>query len=534
MDATDQAALGMWKEGPSFLHYGEDDWPKGAVMATSEDTAEVITCAVIDEADDVSLAFFRYSDWNRVVRSAAWWLRFMDVLKTKTSKTGPLTTEEIARAEQLLLRKAQERHFRRELDRVTQGAYVHLDSRVASLDPALNATNGLLCTGSRLQFGKPRAPLIILPDKDPVTKRIIAHAHVRNGHVGIEQVLSITRNRFWILKGRAAVKSVLHDCRMCRRRKTPPARQQMAPLLAEQLTPELPPFTYVGVDLFGPFQVKQRRSSVKRYGVLFTCITTRAIHLEVAHSLDTDSFLGAFSRFAARRGKPKKMFSDRGTNFVAAEKELKDAFHQLNRDPSPLVDLGIEWSFNPPHASHRGGLWERLIRSVRNILLMLVQQQPLTDETLLTFFAEAERIMNDRPLTHVSSDARDPQVLSPSMLLLLRGAPGVPLPKDPQPSPRRWFRHAQYLSSVFWRRWLKEYVPALIRRQKWLRPQRCFQPGDVVLISNIQTPRDIWPMGRVINTTRGRDGLVRSVQVRTTTKTLTRPITQLCLLEAAE
>jgi hypothetical protein len=115
----------------------------------------------------------------------------------------------------------------------------------------------------------------------------------------------------------------------------------MAPVLSEQPTPDLPPFTCVGVDLFGPFLVKQRRSQVKRYGVLFTCITTRAIHLEVAHSLDTDSFLGAFSWFLARRGTPEKMFSDRGTNFVAAERELKDSLRQLEDDSSPLKRLGI-------------------------------------------------------------------------------------------------------------------------------------------------------------------------------------------------
>ena len=535
---TDAASLHMWTEGPAFLKRSEEEWPKQQAPKRTENDAEALVCAEVaataenrTHGEDVSLEFFRYSTWDQVLRSAAWWMRFIDVLRKKTNARGALTAGEIARAELFLLRKAQERHFKREIERVKQGNYVRVDSRIASLDPALNLTNGLLCTGSRLQHGKKTSQLVILAHKDPLTTRVITDAHARNGHVGVEQTLSITRNRFWVLKGRAAVKGVLHDCKMCRRRKTPLAHQQMAPLIKEQVTPDLPPFTFVGVDLFGPFLVKQRRSSVKRYGVLFTCVTTRAIHLEIAHSLDTDSFLGAFSRFAARRGTPKKMFSDRGTNFVAAEKELKTAFLQLDRNPSPLVRLGIEWSFNPPHASHRGGLWERLIRSVRSIPMMLVQQQPLTDECLLTLFAEAERIINNRPLTHVSSDVRDPEPLTPAKLLLLRGAPGIPIPNEPQSYSRRWFKQAQYLASVFWRRWLKEYIPNLIKRQKWVRPQRCFQPGDVVMINDSHAPRDMWPLGRVIEATRGRDDLVRSVKVKTATKALVRPVTQLCLLE---
>jgi hypothetical protein len=239
----------------------------------------------------------------------------------------------------------------------------------------------------------------------------------------------------------------------------------------------------------------------------------------------------------ARRGQPRRLFSDRGTNFVGADNELKQALRSLDNNAiqRAMSHHRIEWEFNPPHASHRGGLWERLIRSTRNILRSLIKQQLLSDEALLTVFAEVERILNSRPLTPVSSDSRDPAALTPADLLLLQPNNQMPLGtfhKEDCLLKRVW-RQAQYLSDVFWRRWTREYVPLLIQTQKWQRPSRNMRVGDVVLVADQNLPRGQWPLGLVEKTRLGRDGLVRQVTVRTAASTLERPITQLCLLEAA-
>ena len=147
---------------------------------------------------------------------------------------------------------------------------------------------------------------LILPKKHHVVDLIVRHYHLKSGHSGVEHVLSLIRERFWILKARTAVKSVLRSCFDCRRRHAPLGEQQMADMPTDGVTPEKPPFTFVGVDCFGPFVVRRGRSLVKSYGVLFTCLSVRAIHLEVAHSLDTDSFINAMRRFIARRDNPKK------------------------------------------------------------------------------------------------------------------------------------------------------------------------------------------------------------------------------------
>ena len=158
---------------------------------------------------------------------------------------------------------------------------------------------------------------LILPKKHHVVDLIVRHYHLKSGHSGLEHVLSSIRERFWILKGRTAVKSVLRGCFNCRRRQVPLGEQQMADFPTDCVTPEKPPFIFVGVNCFGPFVVRRGRSLVKKYGVLFTCLSIRTIHLEVAHSLDTDSFINAMRRFIARRGQPEEVRSDNGGNFVA-------------------------------------------------------------------------------------------------------------------------------------------------------------------------------------------------------------------------
>ena len=148
----------------------------------------------------------------------------------------------------------------------------------------------------------------------------------------------------------------------------------MAPLPTPRVTPDKPPFSYTGVDYFGPLYVKQGRSTAKRYGCLFTCMTTRAVHIEISHSMDTDSFLGALQRFISRRGKPEMISSDNGTNFRGGERELRQAMEQWNETKinNVLLQQEIKWRFNPPGASHMGGVWERMIRTTRKILKVLL------------------------------------------------------------------------------------------------------------------------------------------------------------------
>ena len=317
----------------------------------------------------------------------------------------------------------------------------------------------------------------------------------------------------------------------CKKHHGQPMKQVMGDLPKERADISRPPFTYVGVDYFGPMNVKYRRGTVKRYGCIFTCLTTRAVHIEVAHALNADSFLMALHRFIARRGKPQKLFSDNGTNFVAADRELAEEIQTINslKLRGEMLLEAIEWSFNPPHAPHMGGAWERLIRSVKDILRHLVGDRLLTDEELTSFLCEAEKIMNDRPLTRMGSDSQDPTPLTPNHLLLLRENNCTPN-TEANDVRRRW-QVIQNIANRFYERFLSEYLPQLQIRSKWATAKENLKVNDLVLVMDEDAPRGQWPMGVVSEIEHSSDGFERAATVRCNNKEKRRPIHKLVLLE---
>ena len=460
----------------------------------------------------------------------------------------PITTEELNHAEVEILKHVQSRCFKEEhncLKEEDQQApssrqnMVKKSSNIFKLDPFLS--QGLIRVGGRLQ----RAPInndamhpVILPKKHHVVKLIIQYYHLISGHSGLEYTRSLTRQKYWIINGRSTVRSILNECFSCRKRQAPTAQQNMANLPEDRITPSKPPFTYTGVDCFGPFEVRRGRTKVKRYGVIFTCLALRAVHIEVASSLDTESFIHALLRFIARRGQPEEMRSDKGGNFVKGERELREAVNEWNQSQihDYLVQRGIKWTFNPPAGPHHGGVWERCIRTVRKVMKALMKEQVLDDEGLNTLMCEVEAIINGRPITKLSDDPRDAEPLTPNHLLLLRTGPKVPpgnFTKHDNYFNRRW-RQVQYLADLFWKRWVREYLPSLQQRQKWHKQQRNFAVDDVVLVLDDNKPRNSWPLGRIQEVyTNRRDGLVRSVKLKNSTSELVRPIDKIVLLEAA-
>ena len=524
--------LQKWIDGPEFLKGKEEVWPKEPGSLPEIDVDEIKHTMVCsgEESSVIDELLRRYSSWYKLMKAVAWILRFKLYCvgkwierDTEGCSRGPITVEELHRSEAVIIQYVQQKALKK--------------SDLKKLNPMTR--DGLMRVGGRLEH----APIefeakhpIILPSRHHVTMLIIRHHHEAVGHSGCDFVLNSVRQRFWVVKGRASVKREIGQCMICKKRSVPRGEQFMAPLPALRVTPDKPPFSFTGVDYFGPLFVKQGRSIVNRYGCLFTCMTTRAVHIEIAHSLDTDSFLGALQRFISRRGKPERLLSDNGTNFKGADRELRGEIEKWNKAKieDSLLQQEIQWSFNPPGASHMGGVWERMIRTTRRILKVLTNEQLMKDETLSTLMAEVERIINDRPLTPPSSDPTDVEPLTPSKLLLLKQnpclPPGVFDSKDQYV--RRWYKQAQYLANVFWRRWLKEYLPSLQQRQKWTSHQRNFKAGDLVLLVDDRVSRGKWPLGRVMKVIADGDGDVRSAEVKTATGYKYRPITKLCFLEA--
>ena len=278
------------------------------------------------------------------------------------------------------------------------------------------------------------------------------------------------------------------------------------------------------------------RSQAKRCGYVFSCFATRAFHVEKPHSLDSDSMINALRRFIARRGNPDHIFCDNGTNLTSCCKELKRSLKALSQSDlhSFCLSHEIKWNFAPPQSSHMGGVYERMIRTFRRVFTGILNPRTrLTDEILSTVFCEVESIINGRPITKTTTDVDDLSVLTPNHLLLLRGvvvnmSPGVFELGDV--FRKRW-RYVQSLANLFWKRWLSCYLPDLQRRVKWQDKHRNLRVGDLVLICAITAPRGSWPLGVVVEVYVGRDELVRSARVRTSTSQLVRPVTKLVLLE---
>ncbi|XP_043219625.1 uncharacterized protein LOC122380499 isoform X1 [Amphibalanus amphitrite] len=276
-----------------------------------------------------------------------------------------------------------------------------------------------------------------------------------------------------------------------------------------------------------------------RYILLITCLATRALHLELVSSMDTDGFLMAFRRFVARRGRPRVVWSDNGSNLVAGEKELKVCLDEWNQEKivDELSQRQIDWRFNPPNASHKGGVWERLVSSVKRALRVVLGNQCVSEEVLCTVLTEIEFVLNSRPLTYVSTDIGDPEPLTPNHFVL--GYPEAAFPPgifaESDVLGRGKWRQSQALADQLWRRWQKEYLPLLIQRKKWVRETRDLQVGDVVLMVDQESPRGYWPLARITEVTTSDDGRVRSVSLQTARGSVyRRPANKVCFLESCE
>lgn len=457
------------------------------------------------------------------------------------------TVEQLSQSTCIIIRAVQEEAYAEELACLKQGVKIPHNSVLKTLDPFIDKLN-CLRVGGRIREGVfevgEKNPLII-PGKHHVATLLIRYYHEQTSHQGrLFTEGAIRTAGYWITGVKRLVSSSINHCVTCRKLRGSPETQKMADLPADRLSME-PPFTNVGCDVFGPWDVVARRTRgglahSKRWAVIFTCMAVRAVHIEVIESLDTSSFINALRRFLAVRGPVKQIRSDRGTNFVGASAELKIP---SNIDSSSvkryLAEQGCSWLFNPPHAPHMGGSWERMIGIAKRILDSMFLQlgtSQLTHEVLTTLMAEVAAIINARPLASVSTDPDDPVILTPATLLTQK----VSVPSAPSDDPgtkdlfKRQWRQVQHLAQTFWSRWRKHYLSSLQPRRKWQSTQPNLEPGSIVLLKDQQLKRNEWPLGIVTQVFPSKDNSVRKAEIKVSrhdgTKLYQRPLSELILL----
>ena len=549
-----------WLTAPAFLL--TDEWPtsplgfkqaqtscvesdvsENNIDGLPEDVTGCSYAATVDKADSnpTERLVHYFSSIRKLKRSVVWLAKFCSWLKQKNERVDDITVSELDQAETNVVRYVQRSAYSHDYNNLKSGRPVSRQSKLFALEPQMD-NDDVMRVGGRLAHAELNANAknqILMPADHHVTMLFVRHVHyVTCMHSGKEHVLAVLRERFWIPRARRLIRRIIRSCITCKRLAARAITPKMADLPPERLAISQRPFTNVGIDCFGPILVNRGRGTVKRYGIIFTCMTIRAIHLEILPDLSADAFIDALRRFICRRGQPKRLVSDNGTNFVGAYRQLGNALKDTSGSRklrAYLQSSAIEWRFNPPAASHFGGVWERLIRSVRRAYNATMYHGFLSDYELQTVTCEIEAVVNSRPVTHVSDDKDDDEPLTPSHLLALgRTAAPPPVVGSEGDQYRRRWRYIQHLVDRFWKRWVREYLPTIQHRRKWLHDTPNTHVGDIVLVMDELTHRNQWPMGRVIKVNTGRDGVVRSCDVKTEKGRCTRPVTKLCLLEAGE
>lgn len=530
------AGMTRWSHGPSFLLQSSDKWPDAPAGQIPEGTEELrssVFCGLTTKETEQAIPDIQgFNTFQELLEATT------QALHGAACDTSP-TAEDYYNAEMALLRRAQLDSFPEEVTLLKAGKPISSTSRVLTLAPEYDQTSGLIRVGGRLRRCDNLNPdvrhPILISSSHPISKLLIQQCDNQLHHPGAERVFAELRRKYWLLRGREAVKKYQRNCVDCRKWRGTPQVPKMADLPPSSLRLFRPAFYSTGVDCFGPMIVKVGRRTEKRWGVLYKCLTTRAIHLDLLPNMDTESFLMSLRRFIARRGKPYEILSDQGTNFKGGSKELHEAFSTM--EPAikdQLAAQQIHFRFNPPNAPHFGGSWEREVRSVKNALRTTLGDQTVPEEVLQTVLIEVESILNSRPLGYVSSDLADPDPVTPNCLLM--GRPNSSLPKVVYPetellSRKRW-RHSQVLADHFWKHYIHYYLPTLQARQKWQTEKEDITVGTIVLIVDQQTPRALWQVGTVQSVIPGADGRVRTAVVKVKDRTYTRPVVRLIKLPA--
>ena len=567
----------FWWEGPNFIRREESNWPEIKALTRLEaieqnefdlkeikkvDNANVVLYCNKNKLDDNALLMYlrkETSEWVRLIRKTCWILKYL-AFKSPTfkkkcsllhdlpenfSKQKCISVAEHRAAELLWLRFAQQDSFEDEL----MNGEVKSTSFLQQFSPVIDE-KGLIRSITRLQLseilpGETKRP-IILPKKNSIVEDYVLSKHRLLGHCYPGYMLYFLRRQFRVLGSKREIQRILNLCRKRNCLKPQLLAQRLAPLPTARID-EYSPWEKVASDFFGPFITCHEckihncphEQKTKAWGCIFTCLQTRAIHLELVEDMTTATFLKAFIRMTSRRGMPNFVWSDNAKTYKGANKLLRRLFNDI--DWSEVQNYAsvrkIEWNFGIELAPQTNGVVERMIRSVKDALKRTFNTHNLPFTTLETILIEVEGIVNDRPLIAPTENDLDPMTITPATLCLGRHIQQLPFDQTEGVITNDFSRLQIYrkkLLNNFWNAWRKDYllgqqaVSILKNRQEPL-----VKKGQIVLLREENLSKGRWRLARVIKPLVGRDKRVRRIQLKTSNGIIDRHINQIALLEGA-
>lgn len=530
-----------WINGPQWLTDG--DWPTQITEnPSSELELEVKTCQIVHETQNHEhqhflINFNRFSSYTKLVRTVAWVFRFIENISLKVRNKSFLSSKEMQKAELFICKDVQKDYYKKEYTFLKEFKSIEKSSSIYSLHPYLDETDVMRVNG-RID-NAPTIPIqtkrpIIMPKDHYVSSLIVKNAHRICCHHFQEAIICETRKKFWINDLRSLVRKTKLDCNECKIANAKPISPLMGPHPVDRLTPFIRPFTYTGVDYFGPVQISIGRRREKRWIAIFTCLTVRAVHTEIVENLSSDACIMCIKNFVNIRGVPKRMRSDNGTCFVGINNEIMKADHifQQKAVQDELAIRQIEWKFNLPSNPSAGGCWEIMVKLVKRILKQTMKDTAPRTETLRCVLLEACNIINSRPLTHIPTSTLEEEPLTPNHFLIGENNAIQQFSNEEEHlwTLRKQWRIANAMKNNFWKRFVKEYIPTLNRRSKNCSDKIPLKPGDIVLIADDNLQRNAWPRGLVLETFPGKDGVVRGVLLKTLLKEIRRPVCRLAVI----
>ena len=532
----------IWWNGPSFFSSPSSEWPE-SIITINEDDPEVSqevkkTCLVTTSDKMFSSIESRFSKTKKIKNVFAYVKRFIDNCRKNVNdrQIDSISTDEREQSEVNVIKIIQKSIFPQEYKALESEQQVSRKSSILSLAPHLD-DKGLIRVGGRLdacaELTFDQKHPIILPNCY-YAKLLITEYHQQYLHPTKSSLLSILLQRYWIIKAKAIIRKTTFECLNCFRQK-PPQTHQLMGNLPEARVKLTTPFVNTAIDYTGYYMIKtgttRNAASTKAYVVMFKCMCTGAIHLDVASNLTTQACIAVIDRFVSRRGLSASFFTDNGTCFQGANNELKKILLQIHPEIKQYCeDKSIKWNFTTPRSPSAGGIYESGIKLMKHHLNRIMEKS-YTFEQFSSILCKIEAILNSRPLTPLSEDPEDLRILTPGHFLI--GRPLVALPEknfvDKSSLPKR-FEELQQITQHFWKLWYQDYLQQMQKRPINFREKHEFKIGTMVLLKDDNLPPMKWLMGRIIKLFPGKDKVIRNVRVKTQHGEKERNVRYLCLL----